>query len=256
VTRADGRRRPVPDTLFGGRLRDAFLLDLEVATVADLTPRLRSITFRSPDLVDFAWAPGQDVMLDIADGDGDGGRDRDRIVRRRFTIRRTDAAAGTLDIEVVRHGPGPFARWAERAAPGDRVDGLGPRGAVTLRTDAAHHLFVGDDSAIPVTFAMLEQLPPDATGAAVLVTEEASLPPLPSPGAHAIVWIREEHLADHLASIDLPAGTFAYVNGEFSLVRRAADVLRGKGLDEGAISVKPYWRRDQANAPHGEPSKD
>ena len=54
----------------------------------------------------------------------------ERAVRRRYTIRRSDPVSGTLDIEVVLHGTGPFARWASHAAVGDRIEGIGPRGVV------------------------------------------------------------------------------------------------------------------------------
>ena len=100
-------RRPVPAEMFGGRLSDCFLLDLEVIAVSDRRPGLRSITFGSPDLVDFRWTAGQDVMLDVPG---------ERAVHRRYTIRRSDPVAGTLQIEVVMHGAGPFAR-GQRTRP-------------------------------------------------------------------------------------------------------------------------------------------
>ena len=89
--------------MFGGRLSDCYLLDLEVVEVNDRRPGLRSITFGSPDLIEFTWIAGQDVMLEVPG---------DRTVRRRYTIRRSDPVGGTLDIEVVLHGEGPFAFWA------------------------------------------------------------------------------------------------------------------------------------------------
>jgi NADPH-dependent ferric siderophore reductase len=220
-------RRPVPAEMFGGRLSDCYLLDLAVVEVRDRRPSLRSIRFGSPDLVDFTWLPGQDVMLD-APGEG--------AVRRRYTIRRGDPVAGTLDIEVVLHGTGPFARWASHAAVGDRIQGIGPRGVVALKPDATHHLFVGDESAEPAIDVMTEAIPPTATATAVL-------------GAEADV-------VDRLRTVPLPAGTVAYLFGESGLVRAAADVLVTRGLVKEAITTKAYWRRDRANESHGEPSRD
>ena len=219
------RRRPVPADLFGGRLADCFLLDLEVACTGEPRPGTRSITFTSPDLFGFESLPGQDVMFEVPGAPG---------TRRRYTIRRADPVAGTLDIEVVLHGDGPFAAWAAGAAVGDRIEGIGPRGVVTLNPDATHHLFVADASALPFALAMSESLPPGASATTIDLVESL----------------------DGLDDVPLPTGTAAYVNGERSLVRRAVDVLAARGVPADMIASKAYWRRDEANKPHGEPSKD
>ena len=106
-------------------MKGCFLLDLEVAGFSDPRPDMRTITFESPDLFDFEWQPGQDLMLEIPAGGGS--------TRRRYTIRRSDPVAGTLDIEFVLHGTGPFANWAATAVVGDHIAGIGPRGVVTIR---------------------------------------------------------------------------------------------------------------------------
>jgi NADPH-dependent ferric siderophore reductase len=243
-------RRPVPDDLFGGRLRGSYLLDLEVAAVVDRSVPLRTITFRSPDLVDFEWEAGQDVMFDVPGAA--------RPVRRRYTIRRADPAAGTLDVDVVLHGTGPFARWAADAAPGDRIDGIGPRGKVTLRDDAGHHLFVGDETAIPVTLAMVEALPAGARATALLGIEGGP-GDLATPEASAaadIRWTTTGGLSEAVDTVTLPPGTVAYVNGERLLVREVSERLLARGLAREALLAKAYWRRDQSNADHGEPGGD
>lgn len=148
--------------MFGGRLSDCYLLDLEVVEVIDQRPGLRAITFGSSDLIDFTWAAGQDLMLEVRG---------EHAVRRRYTIRRSDPVSGTLEIEVVLHGSGPFARWASNATVGDRIQGIGPRGVIGLKPDAPHHLFAGDESAEPAINVMIEALPPTATANAVLGTD-------------------------------------------------------------------------------------
>jgi NADPH-dependent ferric siderophore reductase len=242
-------RRPVPDDQFGGRMKDCYLLDLEVAALADTRPDTRTITFTSPDLVDFTWRPGQDLMLDVPG---------EHSMRRRYTIRRADPVSGTLDIEVVLHGTGPFASWAGGAAIGDRVHGIGPRGVVTLREGATHHLFVSDASAIPFAFAMIEALPDGTTATAILTTDDL-IPSPESPMSAARVdvsWITTAEINDRLRSVQLSADTAAYVNGERLLVRQVTQELTSRGLNPDAIAAKAYWRRDQANAAHGEPAKE
>ena len=243
------RRRPVPDDFFGGRLTGCFLLDLEVEAVQEHSPRFRTITFRSPDLIGFEWKAGQDLMFDVP-GDASG-------MRRRYTIRRADPVRGTADIDVVLHEHGRFAGWAKAAAPGDRIEAIGPRGAITLRADASHHLFVGDESSIGAAFAMVEALPAGTTATVVLACDGE--PPVEPPVTSAeleLAWLPEGAVADHLRSLELAAGTVAYISGERSLTRRAADVLAARQLPAEAISAKPYWRRDRPNASHGEPSRD
>jgi NADPH-dependent ferric siderophore reductase len=243
-------RRPVPEELFGGRLKGCYLLDLEVVEVVDRSPSVRTITFTSPDLIGFTWQPGQDLMLEVPGPD--------RSVRRRYTIRRADQRAGTLDIDVVLHGTGPFARWAAAAAVGDRIEGIGPRGVVTIRPDATNHVFVGDESSMAFAFAMVEALPAGVT-ATLLLTSEAEPPDVAGPQSAADVelsWSEQSDVIDRLRSLALPDGTVVYLNGERTLVRQAADLLATRGLVPDSIEVKPYWRRDQPNAAHGEPSKD
>jgi NADPH-dependent ferric siderophore reductase len=244
-------RRPVPDTLFGGRLRGAYLLDLEVVDIDDLAPHVRSITVASTDLVDFDHAPGQDLMIEFPAGE--------RSVRRRYTIRRADRAAGMAEFEFELHGGGGVAtRWAGEAEIGDRLAAVGPRGSMTPRAGAASHLFVADDSAFPAACAMLEGLPPDATATVVLVTPHG---PLSRPGPNCAAntrqfWIDQAELPAVIAGLDLQPSIAAYVTGERRLVRRAADLLVSAGIDKTLIASKAYWRHDQPNAAHGEPSHD
>jgi NADPH-dependent ferric siderophore reductase len=242
-----GRRRPVPEDLFGGRLQDCWLLDLEVVGIVDLAPRLRSLRFASPDLVGFSWTAGQDVMFAVPG--------TEPPLRRRYTIRRTDPANGTMDVEAVLHGDGPFARWVAAVDTGDRIDGIGPRGVVGVR-DAPAHLFVGDESAIPVTFVMAEAVPAGTPVTAVVATEDGTALDLSVPAGVEVVWTTADEAVTVLASIGLPDGVAAYVNGERALVKAAAQVLADRGVPSESIATKPYWRRDQANAGHGEPARD
>ena len=107
-------RRPVPAEMFGGRLSDCYLLDLEVVELRDRRPGLRSITFGSPDLVDFTWIAGQDVMLEVPD--------RARCPAALHDPVEAIRVSGTLEIEVVLHGAGPFTLWASNVTVGDRGD--------------------------------------------------------------------------------------------------------------------------------------
>ncbi|MST33611.1 hypothetical protein GHK86_12880, partial [Acidimicrobiaceae bacterium USS-CC1] len=144
--------RPVsPETTATAERLGAPALALRIVDVVDEAPALRRITVEDPRLADVTWHPGQDLTLAIPGGGA-------RSLKRRYTVRRLDHAAGTADLQVLLHGDGPGARWAAAVQPGDEVEAMGPRGKIWVRPDAAWHLFVGDEAYIPATFAMVESL--------------------------------------------------------------------------------------------------
>jgi NADPH-dependent ferric siderophore reductase len=244
-------RRPVPDHMFGGRLKGSYLLDLEVVGVDEVAPHVRLITMASSDLVGFDYTPGQDLLFEFADGD--------RALPRRYTIRRSDPAEGTADFEIEIHdGRGPATEWAAQAEPGEHIEAIGPRGAISLRPTAPSHLFVVDDSAMPAAFVMLEALPADTPATALLVTSHGakSRPAPASAPATSLVWLDQPEMPEMLSDLHPTTGTAAYLFGERHLVRTAEELLVAGGLDRDAVASKPYWRRDQPNASHGEPSWD
>jgi NADPH-dependent ferric siderophore reductase len=241
-------RRPVPDDMFGGRLQGSYLLDLEVVRVKDIAPHVRAITMASPDLVGFEYAPGQDLMFDFPVGG--------RSVRRRYTIRRADPRAGTADFEIELHdGGGPATVWAADTRPGSRLEAIGPRGGIRLLPDVPSHLFVADDSATPAAFAMLEAIPSRQSATALLVTRHgAASRPVPTTSSEIVlVWLDGRELGETLAELRQRDGAAAYVFGERGMVRTAEEILIAGGMARASVTAKAYWRRDQANANHGEP---
>src|SRR5580700_5315639 len=195
-------RRPVPDDMFGGRLKGSYLLDLEVIGVEDVAPHVRLITMTSSDLVGFEYTPGQDLLFEFPDGD--------RALRRRYTIRRSDPAEGTADFEIEIHdGRGPATRWAATAKPGEHLKAIGPRGQIGLRPAATSHLFVVDDSAMPAAFAMLEALPTDTPATALLVTshDPKSRPTPTGTPATSLVWLDQAEMYEMLTDLHPAAGT-------------------------------------------------
>jgi NADPH-dependent ferric siderophore reductase len=238
----------------------AQLYDLVVHEVADLTPAMRRITVGADGLGTMDPLPGQDMMLSVATDDGS-------FVRRRYSIRFFDPTAERAVLDVVVHGDGPGARWASSVVVGDTVEGIGPRGKVTVNPDAAWHLFVGDQSFTPAIFSMVESLRATTPALVVLEFDEPSeqltldaaacpdgptwLPRQGSPAESSVA------LLEHLGHLEFPAGPgFAYVGGEFHTVAAVRGVLIERGMDKDAFSAKAYWRANMANASHGEPVKE
>ncbi len=203
--------------------------------------------------------PGQDVMLLV-------GVEGNRPVRRRYTIRDLDQASQTVTLDVVLHGDGPGERWVRAARPGDKIEGIGPRGKITTAEGADWHLFVGDESALPAIFRMAESLPCGAQARVLLeIPGPEDEQDLHAVASTHVTWLHRAGgpagepaaLAAATAQVPLPPGQgHAYLLGEARVVARLREVLAGRGLDAGQVSPKAYWGRGRANASHGEPAKD
>jgi len=246
-----GTRRPVSDDLFGGHLKGSYLLDLEVTGVDEIAEHVRLVTVASSDLVGFEYAPGQDLLFEFPDGD--------RTLRRRYTIRRLDPVEGIAGFEIEMHnGMGPATRWVATAKVGERLEAIGPRGAVRLRSEATTHLFVVDDSAMPAAFAMIEALRVNVSAIVLLVTSHGakSRPTLAGSPGTSLIWLDQREIIDELNDLYIPPDTAVYIFGERRLVRTVEKLLVEDGIDRDAVMSKAYWRGDQANASHGEPSFD
>lgn len=248
-----------PFAVLAGPLAGTTRLALEVVDAAQFTPHMRRLRLTAPQLAGFGYLAGQDVML-LVDVEGN------RPVRRRYTIRALDQASRILTIDIVLHGDGPGERWVRAARPGHRIEGIGPRGKITIAADADWHLFVGDESALPAIFRMAEALP-GGTTARILIEipgpeDELALRAVAS--TH-VTWLhrsgvpagRPAALAAATEQVPLPGGRgHAYLLGEASVVARLREVLAERGLEPGQVSPKAYWGRGRANASHGEPARD
>ena len=242
-----------------GPLASTTRLDFEVVDSARLTPHMQRLTLTAPQLDGFGYLPGQDVMLLVA-------AEGNRPVRRRYTIRRLDAAARLLTLDIVLHGDGPGERWVRSARPGDRIEGIGPRGKITTSPAADWHLFIGDESALSAIFAMTEALPSDRPATLVLeIPQESDEQDLAAAATTRISWLHRlgapagdpSALTAEAAEIELPPGRgHAYLFGEATVVSRLREVLAGRGLGQDQMSPKAYWGRGRANAGHGEPARD
>jgi len=230
-----------------------------VASTTRLTPHLQRIELTAAELDGFGYAPGQDVMVLVA-------AEGRRPLRRRYTIRHLDRAARILTIDVVLHGDGPGERWVRSAAPGDRIEGIGPRGKIFPDPAADWHVFLGDEAAMPAILAMTESLPGDADATLVLEIPEADDEQEVLAAARTRVsWLHRlgrpagdpAALAAEAAEVELPPGNgHAYLLGEATVVLAMREVLAGRGLASEQMSPKAYWGRGRANAGHGEPSRD
>lgn len=244
-----------------GPLAETRKLHFEVSATTQLSPHLQRIELTAPELAGFSYLPGQDVMLLVA------AQDR-KPLRRRYTIRQLDAGQQRLTIDVVLHGDGPGERWVRSARPGDRIEGIGPRGKIFPSPEAEWHLFMGDEAAMPAILAMTESLPGDAEATAVIeVPEAADEQDFSAAARTRVSWLHrlgrpagDAHtspLVAEAAEVELPPGRgHAYLLGEASVVLALRERLGARGLPADQTSPKAYWGRGRANAGHGEPARD
>src|SRR5215469_15221979 len=214
-----------------GPLANTRKLHFEVVSTTRLTPHMQRIELTAAELDGFGYTPGQDVMVLVA------AEDR-RPLRRRYTIRNLDRAASILTIDVVLHGDGPGERWVRSAAPGDRIEGIGPRGKIFPDPAADWHLFMADEAALPAILAMTESLPGDADATLVLEIPEADDEQEVLAAARTRVsWLhRLDRPAGHpatlsaeAAEVELPPGSgHAYLLGEATVVLAMREVLAGR----------------------------
>jgi len=166
---------------------------VQVSRVERLAPHFTSVTFAGDELGDFGTA-GLDQRVKVvlplpeigfaAFPDGEdwysAWRELPGELRnpfRTYTVRAVRPEQREVDIVFVAHGDaGPASAWAEAAAPGDEIVLIGPDERSPGRTvgidwrpgNVETLLLAGDETAAPAIASILESLPADATGVALI----------------------------------------------------------------------------------------
>ena len=214
-----------------------------------LTPGMVRVTLGGPGLDAYEHNDFTDRYVKVLFDDN--GTER----RRAYTVRRYDSRAGELDIDFVVHGDrGLAGPWAAACQPGDPLAFIGPGGAYAPAPDAAWHLLVGDESALPAIASSLETMPAGAQAYVfVEVADTGEQLDLVTDAKAEIRWFHRdssaeppgEELVRAVQSLDFPDGEpQVFVHGEagiFRALRRYLGVVRG--LDVKAMSISGYWRR-------------
>ncbi|WP_366451620.1 siderophore-interacting protein [Cellulomonas sp.] len=179
----------------------------------------------------------------------------ERLRRRSYTVRAFDPTTHRLTLDLVVHGAeGLAGPWADRATPGDEVLLLGPSGDYSPDLSAAHHLLVGDASALPAIAVALERLAasaPDAHGTAVVeVHGPDDEVMLTAPAGVSVRWVHQGSgvaglgLVEAVRDLPWPDGrVHAFVHGEAGAVKELRHLLRvERGLPRAQLSISGYWR--------------
>ncbi|SDX63191.1 NADPH-dependent ferric siderophore reductase, contains FAD-binding and SIP domains [Amycolatopsis xylanica] len=240
---------------------------LDVVEVRRLTPRMTRVTFTGDGLRDFPTWPDQQLKLCFprpgqskptlpAEDAADVMRwyqaftaipEEERPWMRSFTVRGSDPAAGTIDVDFVLHGDsGPASLWAMSAKPGDTLGRYGPS-AIYARPlgKADRYLFAADETGLPAIGTLLESLPAGAHADVFIeVADEREEQKLDA----EVHWLhrgdvpagRSTLLADAVRAADLPE--IAWLAGEAGIVRTLRRDLVARGVDKKSIEFAGYWR--------------
>ena len=228
-----------------------------VIAVTQISPSLREVVLSGVSAL--GGVPGNDVMLEVTH--------EGRPVRRRYSVRHVDTEADTLTLWLATHHPGAGAELARTVTVGTDLDVVGPRGKIALDPLADWHLFIGDVASLAAFYRLAESI--EAPGRAIFIIElenpdDALTPQLPEGIGVTGIFIDRggraygsaEGLLSGLAAFAFPPDDgHAYLFGEFSTMKSIRTALLDRGLEDGAISLKAFWRVGSANADHGEPDK-
>jgi NADPH-dependent ferric siderophore reductase len=191
----------------------------------------------------------------------------ERPVLRNYTVRafRPDGDSGgpELDIDFVLHGSasagtsGPAASWAETCEPGDTVALLDEGVAYNPPANLAQSVvLVADETALPAAAGILESLPRDARGTALIeVPHDDDRQPIDAPAGVDVRWvIRDDPHATPGAAV-LRAATglavpsdpfYGWTAGEQTLPAAIRRHWVRAGVPKDAISFCGYWRAEAA----------
>ncbi|MDP9840079.1 NADPH-dependent ferric siderophore reductase [Neorhizobium huautlense] len=244
------------------------LRSLKVLGIRDLSPHIRRITFGSSKLKRFNTPlalhakllfPRDHAPLCLPSltpiGTIDWGSDEERAIIRKYTIRRIDPQSGTLDIDFVLHDHGgPGSRFAANAKVGDVLGMIGPGGGSARPAD--WNLFAGDETALPAIARLIEALPADARGKAIIeVADERDEQPICCSTGIDIAWLHRSRsaspneLAERVSSVRLPSNgsVFAWAGTEFSTFRKIRSDWRSfRRLPKEDHLAVSYWRDGHA----------
>ena len=219
---------------------------LRVVKAFEIAPRMRRVLLTGDNLDEFQPRAGQEIVLQLPRPDGE-------VARRHYTIRRFDRSARLIEVDFVLHGHRtPGVSWALDAQPGDSIDIRGPRGRIALDPAADWYLFLGDETAIPAIFGLIEALPAAARAFAFLEigsdqdrleVESAAQLKIEFLSRHGAAPGTNDLLARALAGFSFPSGKGqAFTLGETGNIRALRHTLIERGFDRGQIYSEGYWR--------------
>ncbi|MGW2957238.1 siderophore-interacting protein [Streptomyces sp. NPDC001220] len=211
---------------------DLLTLRGTVTEAEQITARIRRLRIDGDQLAGLDVRPGQQVRVLVTG-----------LTLRTYSVWHYDPS-GVVELCVLDHPEGgPGAQWGRTVATGEQVRLRRPEGTFTLRPEAAHHVFVGDETASVAFGAMLAALPEEAAVCGCVETATAA-DRLPLAYAERLDWVLrgETSLPEAVRRLAPEPGGIAYVAGEARAVQAVRKVLvQEAGWDRRAVLTKPFW---------------
>lgn len=187
---------------------------------------------------------------------GRGGGNGARPTMRTYTLRHLDLENSLMSIDFVAHGDnGPASKWAINTEPGEELGVLMKVKDKPLLQPADWYLLVGDHTALPVISVMLESLPENAQGKAVIeVYGKEDVLELIKPNGIDIIWTFNNHpgeestLTEYFHNADFPtASKFVFAAAEQKAVENIRENLRNNpNLQRHEWQALSYWKFGQS----------
>lgn len=232
--------------------RDDRLFEARVVGTSLLTPVMRRVVLGGPGLTEFDSTGHPDEWLRLFIPAASVGADGPDPLDRWYTVRRWDAEAGELTVDVVVHDPGVATRWAEQARPGDAITVSAPAGRFDPLPDTEWVLVVADQTALPAASRILAELKPPTRGYAILEAPDAEVVvPIESAAQIDSSWVF--HPAPSALGSPLTAATrafampdgqgYVWMAGESSCAREIRRYVRHElGWKPARFDIVGYWR--------------
>ncbi|MCF2532079.1 siderophore-interacting protein [Yinghuangia soli] len=248
--------------------------DLTVLRADRIGPDMVRVTFGGEDLKAFVSDgrdqrlkiflphPGQDAPVVPVDAGEDWFAQwmavpaETRAVMRTYTVRDARREPDEVDVDFALHGDlGPASRWAQKAAPGDRVVVIGPsspaNGGVDFELpDGTDWVLVtADETALPAVEGILRWLPAGLPAKVwISVPHEGDRRELPTEADAEVTWLVRDGadaLPAAVEAAELPEGTpYAWIAGEAGSVKAVRrNLVRDRGFDRKSVTFTGYWRR-------------
>ena len=237
-------------------------LELSVAAVDLLSPGFSRVVLEGPALDEYQQPhpadafklmlppePGAPVDAPVrgASGIPEWSGENVQPILRAFTVRRFDAAARQLTMDVARHEYGVGMRWLDAVRPGDEVSLSGMRPEWVVPKGVHDHVLLGDGAALPAIAGLIESLDPtDTVSAYVALADPADVALVPD---HPNLTLqRVDDLAEVVgrtpAAITAGRRTQAWIAAEAGTVRTLrAHALEHWRIDRGDLLARAYWKQ-------------